>query len=47
MTIPELSDVISLEGLAPTKKPCLPIIAVATTAGTAAEVTINYVITDV
>lgn len=44
---PEFSDVRSLEGVAPTKKPCLPIIAVATTAGTAAEVTINYVITDV
>ena len=38
----------SLEGVAPTtKKPCVPIIAVPTTAGTAAEVTINYVITDV
>ena len=37
----------SLEGVAPTKKPCLPILAVPTTAGTAAEVTINYVITDV
>ena len=37
----------SLEGLAPTKNPCLPIIAVTTTSGTAAEVTINYVITDV
>ncbi len=47
MTNPEFSDVRSLEGVAPTKKPCLPIIAVATTAGTAAEVTINYVITDV
>ncbi len=44
---PEFEDVRSLEGVAPTKKPCLPIIAVATTAGTAAEVTINYVITDV
>ena len=40
-------DVRSLEGVAPTKKPCVPIIAVPTTAGTAAEVTINYVITDV
>lgn len=37
----------SLEGVADTKKPCVPIIAVPTTAGTAAEVTINYVITDV
>ena len=44
---PEFSDVRSLEGVAPTKKPCSPIIAVPTTAGTAAEVTINYVITDV
>lgn len=44
---PEFEDVRSLEGLSPTKKPCVPIIAVATTAGTAAEVTINYVITDV
>lgn len=43
---PEFADVRSLEGLAPTKKPCAPIIAVPTTAGTAAEVTINYVITD-
>ena len=43
---PEFSDVISLEGVAPTKNPCVPIIAVPTTAGTAAEVTINYVITD-
>ena len=43
---PEFSDVISLEGVAPTKKPAVPIIAVPTTAGTAAEVTINYVITD-
>lgn len=47
ITNPEFKDVRSLEGVAPTKKPCLPIIAVATTAGTAAEVTINYVITDV
>ena len=47
ITNPEFSDVRSLEGVAPTKKPCLSIIAVATTAGTAAEVTINYVITDV
>ncbi len=43
---PEFSDVRSLEGVAPTKKPSVPIIALATTAGTAAEVTINYVITD-
>ena len=43
---PEFSDVRSLEGVAPTKNKCTPIIAVATTAGTAAEVTINYVITD-
>ena len=43
---PEFSDVVSLEGVAPTKKKCVPIIAVPTTAGTAAEVTINYVITD-
>ena len=47
ITNPEFSDVRSLEGLAPTKNPCLPIIAVTTTSGTAAEVTINYVITDV
>ena len=44
---PEFAAVRSLEGVAPTKKPCVPIIAVPTTAGTAAEVTINYVITDV
>ncbi|MBQ9896443.1 MAG: lactaldehyde reductase, partial [Synergistaceae bacterium] len=44
---PEFADVRSLEGVAPTKHPSVPIIAVPTTAGTAAEVTINYVITDV
>lgn len=47
ITNPEFEDVRSLEGVADTKKPCVPIIAVPTTAGTAAEVTINYVITDV
>ena len=44
---PEFADVRSLEGVAPTKNKCVPIIAVPTTAGTAAEVTINYVVTDV
>lgn len=44
---PEFGDVRSLEGVADTKNKCVPIIAVPTTAGTAAEVTINYVITDV
>ncbi|MGM9539483.1 lactaldehyde reductase [Anaerovibrio sp.] len=46
ITNPEFSDVVSLEGVAPTKNKCVPIFAVPTTAGTAAEVTINYVITD-
>ncbi|MBO0411810.1 lactaldehyde reductase [Enterococcus hulanensis] len=45
-TNPEFSDVLSLEGNANTKNPCLPILVVPTTSGTAAEVTINYVITD-
>lgn len=43
---PEFEDVVSLEGVAPTKHKCVPIIALPTTAGTAAEVTINYVIID-
>ncbi len=46
ITNPDFYDVKSLEGVAPTKNKCVPIIAVPTTAGTAAEVTINYVITD-
>jgi lactaldehyde reductase len=46
ITNPEFSDVRSLEGVADTKNKCVPIFAVPTTAGTAAEVTINYVITD-
>ena len=47
ITNPEFADVRSLEGVADTKNKCVPIFAVPTTAGTAAEVTINYVITDV
>lgn len=43
---PEFADVVSLEGVADTKAKCVPIVALPTTAGTAAEVTINYVITD-
>ena len=46
MTNPEFADVVSLDGVADTKNKCLPIIAIPTTAGTAVEVTINYVITD-
>lgn len=45
-TNPEFEDVLSLEGLSPTSKPGVPIIGVPTTAGTASETTINYVITD-
>lgn len=47
VTNPEFADVLSLEGAAATRNPSIPVIAVPTTAGTAAEVTINYVITDV
>ena len=43
---PEFADIVSLEGVANTKNKCVPIVALPTTAGTAAEVTINYVITD-
>lgn len=43
---PEFADVRSLEGFAPTRHPCVTLFAIPTTAGTAAEVTINYVITD-
>ncbi len=46
MANPEFEDVVSLEGVAPTKNKSVPVIAIATTAGTAAETTINYVITD-
>lgn len=46
ITNPQFSDIVSLEGVAPTKNPSVPIFAVPTTSGTAAEVTINYVITD-
>jgi len=46
MTNPQFEDVRSLEGLSPTKHPAMPLIAVSTTAGTASEVTINYVVTD-
>ncbi len=47
ITNPDFADVVSLEGVAPTKNKSVPLFAVPTTAGTAAEVTINYVITDV
>lgn len=43
---PEFVDVVSLEGVAATKSCCVPIITLSTTAGTAVEVTVNYVITD-
>ena len=46
VTNPEFADIVSLEGVAPTKNKCLPIVALPTTAGTAAETTINYVIID-
>lgn len=46
VTNPEFEDVVSLEGLTPSKNPSVPLIAIGTTAGTASETTINYVITD-